>query len=451
MLYSFISILSWVILWYFIILNMGYIILLIASIPDIFFHYKESELGKILSLTDSRAMPPVTVIIPAYNEEFNILEMLYSLFKCNYPNLFIIVINDGSTDTTLKKLIDTFKLHQISTLIPPLIKTRGTVKNCYISELKINLMVVDKENTGKSDCLNIGVNLCRTPLFITFDADNIIEPDAINHIVFSMLTKPYTIAIGGAVYILNGCLYKNGEIQEVKLSHHPLIALQATEYLRSFLFSRCGWNLLGGALCYAGAFTLFEHREVLKIKGFDDYNIAQDFEIITHLHAHKREHKALYNISYTPAASVWTDVPSTLKDFWIQRMNWQKYTLKSLLKYKKMLFNPKYGIVGFYTYPFFLFGETLGAVVELTAYLSILLSWYAGILNVQMTILFFILCWGLVNFITIVTAFISFITFNKYKRLSDMFWMIFWVTIESFGFRQFHVLCKVIATIRYFW
>lgn len=450
MLIKALEILNWVILWYLIILSMGYIFLLLASISDILFHFKEVELGKIISLTDSLAMPPVTVIIPAFNEEKNILEALYSLFKSNYPNLFIIVVNDGSTDNTLKILTETFNLHKISVLIPPLIETRGEVKNCYISEFQINMLVIDKENTGKSDSLNIGVNLCRTPLFITLDADSIIEADAINNIVFSMLTKPYTIAIGGAVYILNGCTYKNGEITEVKLPHHPLYALQATEYLRSFLFSRSGWNSLGGALCYAGTFTLFEHREIIKIKGFEDHNTAQDFEIITHLHAYKRVHKAKYNISYTPAASVWTDVPGTFKEFWIQRTNWQKDTLKSLLKHKRMLFNPRYGIIGLYTYPFYLFGETLSAVVEFTAYLSVIVSWFLGILNLQWVIIFFTVCWGLVNLITMVTAFISFITFNKYMHLRDMFWMLFWVAVESFGFRQYHVICRMTATVRYF-
>lgn len=450
MLITIITIINWTILWYLILLSFGYIILLIVSIPDILFHFKESELSKALSLTDSKLLPPVTVIISSYNEADSILETLYSLFKSNYPNLFIILIDDGSTDNTLSKLIETFKLHKVGPIIPPLIKTKGKVKNCYLSEFQINMLVVAKENSGKSDSINIGVNLCRTPLFITYDADGLIEPDAIYNIVFSMLTKPYTIAIGGAVYILNGCSHKNGEIIEAKLSHNPLYALQAIEYLRSFLFSRSGWNFLGGALCYAGAFTLFDHKEVLRIKGFDRDNVAQDFEIITHLHANRREHNADYNISYTPAAAVWTDVPGNLKDFWIQRTNWQIGTLKSLFKYKKMLFNPKYGVIGLYTYPFFLFGETLGPVVEFIAYLSVLLTWYAGILDLQWAILFFIVCWGLVTLITMVTAFISFITFNKYLRLRDMFWMLFWVSIESFGFRQFHVICKVVATMRYF-
>lgn len=451
MLHELLIFLNWFILWYFIILSMGYIALLISSMPDILKRFKESDIGNINSLMNSLALPTVTVIIPAFNEEDNILETIYSIIKCRYPNIFIIIVNAGSTDNTLQKLIDTYQLEKVTPILQNNVKTLDTCRGYYISQMFNHITVIDKPNRDKSDALNMGLNACRTPLFLSVDADTIVEPEAISSIVFYMLSHPNTIAVGGAVYILNGCTFKGGQIIEEKMSLYPIYAFQTCDYLRSFLFNRSGWNNLGGALCYAGAFTLFKLQPVIDVGGYRLNNLSQDFEIITHLHARQRENKIPYQIRYTPSAAVWTDVPGTLKGYWKQRYNWQYYTLQSLMPYLRMCFNPKFGIIGIFTYPFYLFWETLGAIVEFIAYLLILLSWYLGTLDPVWTILFFIVCWGFSIFLTMATTLMNSITFNKYGRISDIAWILFYSTIEVLGFRQFNVICRVTATVRYFW
>jgi biofilm PGA synthesis N-glycosyltransferase PgaC len=439
------------ILWYFIILSLGYITLLLTSIPDIFTRFKEIEIGEISTLTKSHTMPPVTAIVSAYNEKHNILGSVYSLLKSHYPNLFVIVVNDGSTDNTLQILIDIFELHAVTIPLPSHVKSVGKVRKIYISKHHVNLIIIDKTHTDKSDSLNVALNLCRTPLFFTFDADNTIEPDAVSKIVFYTLTHPRVIAVGGAVYIRNGCQIKDGVITQAKMSLKPIVIIQACEYLRSFLFSRSGWNAFGGTLCYAGAFTLFDYQAVLNIGGFDVGNVAQDFEIITHLQSYAYKNKHHYSkIGYTPAAIVWTEVPDTMRAFWRQRLNWQDGTLRSLLRHKYICFNPKYGIIGMYTYPFFLFGETFGPVVEFCAYSLIIFSWYYGILDAKFAFLFFLICWGFFIFLTMATVLMSFITYNKYQNIKDLPRLLLLVALENFGFRQFHVACRVFATCKFF-
>src|SRR3990167_138093 len=447
---EFLIILNWSILWYLVILSLGYTIQLAAAIPDIFSRFEESEKGDINELMRSHTMQPVTVIITAYNEKNNILNAVYSVLKSTYRDVHIIIVNDGSIDSTLDKLKKIFNLEKVNAVLPKKIPTIGKVRGYYVSNYNIKVTLIDKENSGKSDSLNVALNACRTPLFITMDADSILEPEAIANIIFYMLTHENTVAVGGAVYILNGCKYEDGVIIEKKMSRRPLYALQSCEYMRSFLFSRSGWNAFGGALCYAGAFTLFDHKAVLDVGGFDQKNIAQDFEIITHLHEYQREQKNNYTIGYTASAVAWTDVPGTLKEYWNQRINWQKYTLRSLLLHKRMLFNPRYGVICLYSYPFYLFGETLGVIVEFAAYAVVLLSWYFGILDTYFAILFVIICWGFVTFLTMATALMNFVTYNQYRRLSDLLWLMLIVTTESFGYRQFLVACRVKATLIYF-
>jgi len=446
---SIIMFINWFILCFLIVIGIGYLILLLGSIRDVLLRFQEIKLGEVASTMKSHAMPPVTVIIAAYNEEEIILDSVQSVLNSDYPNTFVTVINDGSTDKTLQILINKFNLHKTSPLIPQLIPTKGMVKGYYVSDTFKNVVVIDKEHYDKSDCLNIGVNACRTPLFMTVDADTLLEPDAISEAVFYMMVKPHAVAVGGAAYVLNGCKYSDGKITEARMPRSLVPALQACEYLRSFVINRAGWNMLGGSLSFSGAFSLFEHKAIVDIGGFDLKNPANDFEIVTHLHAHKLDSDTPYQIGFTPAATAWTEVPKNLKEYWHQRSNWQWGTLRSLLLHKNMFFNPRYKIIGLFSYPFYLLVETLGAFVELAAYLSVFITWYLGIIDFYTAILFFLACWLFVTGLTMATVLISFVTYNKYQRLRDLPWLILIVTIESFGFRQFHMIARVVASLKY--
>jgi cellulose synthase/poly-beta-1,6-N-acetylglucosamine synthase-like glycosyltransferase len=220
--------------------------------------------------------------------------------------------------------------------------------------------------------------------------------------------------------------------------------------MRSFLFSRSGWNSFGGAISLSGALSLFDYESVVAIGGFDAQNTSQDFEVVTHLHEYKRSHHEPYTVAYTAAAVAWTQVPQTLLSYWKQRYHWQRDSLRSMMLHKHMFFNPRYGITGMFTYPFYLLGDLFGAVVELTAYLMLFLSWYIGILDTLWAVLFFIIAFGFITFLTMATALMSFATYNKYGRLSNLLWILLIVSIESFGFRQYSVICRVTATVSYF-
>lgn len=451
MLLSLVITINWFILWYLVILSLGYLVLFCVSVPGILLRSKETAVFKLSALLKTHMTPHLTIIVPAYNEEESILDAIYSILRSDYTNIDIIVVNAGSTDNTLEKLIAEFDLIPVTPFVHDDLKTVGKIRGHYISRFLLNFTVIDKEHTFRSDTLNVGVNACRTALCMTLDADTLLEPSAISRAIFYMLVQTHTISIGGGLYILNGCTVKEGQIVDTKMPPSFIYGFQACEFMRSFLFARAGWNAFGGSLSYAGAFTCFQRDILIKLGGFEAYNLAQDFEITTHMQAYRHEKKLPYTISFTPAAIGFTDVPGTLKTYWQQRFNWQYWSLHSLLKYKKMLFNPQYGLTGFFTYPFFLFGEILGVVVEFVAYIMIFLSWYLGILDRYWVLLLFILCWGFVSFLTMATAFINFLTFQVYQRYRDLLLMLFYIFIEIFGFRQFNVACRAYATLRYCW
>jgi len=424
--------------------------LLFTSIPDILTKFKETAIGDIDYFVGTAAMPPVSVLLPAYNEEGDIINTIESLLLSTYKNLQIFVINDGSSDDTMQKLHDNFELARTFPIISQKIKAVAKINNYYTSRKYPNLTIIDKEHTGKSDSLNIGINACSTPLFISIDADTVVEPEAISRLVFSLLSKPHTVAEGGAVYILNGCDYKDGRILRRRMSLLPLVSMQACEYLRAFLFGRTGWKPFNGPLILSGAITLFERQAVIDVGGYLKGSPGEDMEIIVNLHEYMRKHEYPYRIGYNFSAVAWTHVPTNMNELWGQRDRWHRGLIDSLLHHKKIFFNPKYGATGLVSYPFQVLAEFLGPMVEFTGYIAVIVAMYYNIINWHFAVLLFIASWGFATLITLGTTLISLISFNKYDSFKDIFILFLVVIFESFGYRQIMSLCRVIATLRYF-
>lgn len=447
---SFIFYVNMTIIWYFLAVNLCYVVLLFTSIPDIYTRFKETLVGNIDFFVGAASMPPISVIIPAYNEEKDILNTIESVLNVRYPNLQIYVIDDGSEDKTMELLFKKYELIRSFPIIQQKIKTIAQINNYYRSGNQPKLTVIDKAHSGKSDSLNIGINACTTPLFISIDADTLIEPDAISLLAFSMMSQPHTIAEGGSVYILNGCEYQNGKLIQRKMSRLPLVAMQSCEYLRAFLFGRTGWKPFNGPLILSGAITLFERQPVIDIGGYVIGSPGEDMEIIVGLHEHMRKNDFPYRIGYLFSAAAWTHVPTNMNDLWGQRDRWHRGLIDSLMCHKKMFFNPRYGATGLLSYPFQVLAEFFGPLVEFTGYVAVIVAMYYNIINWEFAVLLFISTWGFATLITLGTMLISLISFNKYQRLSDVIVLFFLVIFESFGYRQVLSLCRVVATFRYF-
>ena len=438
---------NFIAIWYFIIVNLGYIILLVACIPDIFTRFLESEMGNIDQFTNSKLLPPICALVPAYNEEGAILNTIQSLLLSNYPNLQICVINDGSSDSTMELLTETYDLIEIFPVVPQKIKTASEYR-VFSSQIFPNVTVIDKEHSGKSDSLNTGLNVSTTPLYLSIDADTLLEPNTISILAYSMLSQLHTIAEGGAIYVLNGCKYENGILEDAKMSIRPIVAMQTCEYIRAFIFGRTGWKQFQGPLVLSGALTLFERQAVLDVGGYRDVP-GEDMEVIMALHEHMRRNRFPYRIGYSLSAAAWTHVPSNFVALWSQRDRWHRGLVDSLLKNMKMMFNPAYGATGLLSFPFQFFAEFLGPVVEFTGYLSVTLSLYFQIINWEFAVLFFIASLGVSTLLTLGSTLISLISFNKYQRKSDIILLLFLVIFENFGYRQLLTLCRFIALLRY--
>ena len=393
---------------------------------------------KTLDLEDLLATagaPPITLVAPAYNEAATCVEATRSLLHLNYAEYEILVVNDGSTDATLRTLADAFELEPAPRAPTATLVTRP-VRGTYHSRRHPNLWVLDKENGGKADTLNAGLNFCRTPLFCAMDADSLLEREALTRIVRPFLEDSTTVAAGGIIRIVNGCRVQAGTVTEVRLPRSWLARFQVLEYLRAFLAGRMGWSALHATLIISGAFGLFRRQAVVDIGGYATDTVGEDMELVVRLHRWFRERHLPYRIEFVPDPVAWTECPETLRVLGRQRDRWQRGLAETLVRHRAMLFNPRYGVVGLVAYPYFFFLEMCGAAVEVAGYVTFVLAVVMHRANAPYVVAFLMVAIVLGIALSIAAVGLEELSFRRYPRTRDLLALFALAVLEGFGYRQ---------------
>jgi cellulose synthase/poly-beta-1,6-N-acetylglucosamine synthase-like glycosyltransferase len=433
------------VLFYFLALNSTYLVLFVISLVEVLKFVRRTFFSDYRQIMQSDMTWPISVLIPAHDEEKTIVETVRSMLMINYGELEIIVINDGSKDRTLGKLIDAYELRRMDRPYKRVIPT-SEVRAVYGSLAHPNLTVVDKDKGGKADALNVGINLARYPLFCSIDADSIIEDNALLRVVKPFMEKPVeTVAAGGIVRIVNGCEVKEGRVTRIALSDGALPILQVVEYLRAFLTGRVGWSNLQSLLIISGAFGLYKKQEVIEIGGYTHDTDTEDLELVVRLHEHMRRKKKPYRVVFVPDPVCWTEAPETLAVLSRQRNRWHRGLLQTLWQHKRMLFNPRYGTVGLFAFPYFVLFELMGPFIETFGYLVVIVSYVLGILDVHFFLMFLAVAVLYGMFLSIAAVLLEEISFRRYPGWIDLTKLLAYSVIENFGYRQLLSAMKVKA------
>src|SRR5690606_11945383 len=242
-----------VLLVYFVPLNGYYLVSSVLSFRALRRHSRSLNASDTAELIRHWGAPPVTLIVPAWNESANCLATIRSLLDLQYPDYEVLFVNDGATDQTMELVRTTYGLEPTERIETSRLG-RGVVRGVYRSTLDPRLWVIDKENGGKADALNTGLDRCHTHLFCALDADTVLERDALLRLCRSFLEHGDTIAAGGIVRVANGSRFEDGQVREVRLPRGTLAQLQVLEYLRAFLAGRMGWSSADVLLIVSGAF-----------------------------------------------------------------------------------------------------------------------------------------------------------------------------------------------------
>lgn len=433
---------------YFIVVNGTYTMFTIISLKDIRLHLNTITNQNIRNILSGVFYRPLSIIVPAFNEQENIVTAVKSLLSLSYPEYEVIVVNDGSTDSTLDELVRKFHLVRIEKPIS-IVLLHEPIEDVYVSLDHENLTVINKKNGGKSDALNAGINTSKFPLFCSIDADSLLENDALLRVARLFAEDKEVIATGGIVRVLNGCSMKDGVVIRMNAPKKALECFQAVEYTRSFLSGRTSWNFFDSLLIISGAFGLFRKDMVMAINGYRK-TVGEDMDIVVRLHRHCLHNKIKYKIVFVPDPVCWTQVPSDLGSLLMQRNRWHRGLMDSLWKSRGMLFNPKYGKVGFIGYPYFLFIEAIGPTIEFLGYCLLITLFLLGMINREFVILFFFLAivWGM--WLNLGSIILDNMIYKRYSSVKDLLKLFLFGLFEFLGYRQLIVVERFIATIL-FW
>jgi cellulose synthase/poly-beta-1,6-N-acetylglucosamine synthase-like glycosyltransferase len=384
--------------------------------------------------------PPITIIAPAFNEAQTIVESVEALLSLEYPDYEVIVVNDGSSDNTLQRLIDRFELRPAARLCDRA-APHAPIRGFHASPRVPRLLVVDKENGGaKSDAVNAGINASRTPIICITDADTLIEPDALLRAAWPFIEDPLTIAVGGTICVSNGSKVRSGRVVEARLPTSFLALVQALEYERVFMLARVGLSRLGAMAIVSGAFGLFRRDAVLEVGGYSLGTVGEDLELVVKLHRHFRENRLPYAIRFMAEPVVWTQAPELLGDLARQRARWQRGALETFWKHRSLALNPRYGAVGLISFGQILLLDVVGPLVAFVGYVVVPLSWAIGLLAQTYFFAFLAAVFGLGMLMGVFSLIMEQIFVAKITRKRDLATMGLIAVVENFGYRQ---LCNL--------
>jgi cellulose synthase/poly-beta-1,6-N-acetylglucosamine synthase-like glycosyltransferase len=384
----------------------------------------------------SASTPPITIIAPAYNEEANIEDSVRAFLQVEYPSLQLVVVNDGSRDGTLQRLKQRFQLRPTGLVVRGDLPARAILA-LYQSRVDERLLVVDKDNGGKADALNVGINVARSPLICCVDADSVIDRRALLRMVEPYLySDDRVVAVGGTVLPANGTRIRDGVVEAMATPRSALACFQAVEYLRAFVYARMGLNRAGGNLIVSGAFGLFLREAVVAAGGYRTDTVGEDAELVVRIHRLMRERGERYRVVHIPDPVCLTEVPETLAVLGRQRDRWQRGLLDTLWLHRKMLFHPGYGAVGLLAMPMLLLFELLGPFIELAGYVWFAVTVAGAAVNRPFAVGFFLVAfvWGLM--LSAQSLILESLDRPGVRPLRQQLQLLAMAALENFGYRQ---------------
>jgi len=433
----------WFVFGFFIAFSIVHSGLLVLAAIELRRYAARSSAATLRRALRSPLAPAIAVLVPAFNEASGIADSVRSLLALDYPKIEVVVINDGSTDGTLARLTEVFDLRPVRRPTPPYLPHRP-VRGIYAPRSRLPLLVIDKENGGKADSLNAGLNFASSPLACSVDADSILEQDALAKTALPFIEDPgRTLVTAGMIRIANGCRIDRGRILEVHPPSSRFAMFQVVEYLRAFFGIRTGWAAINALLIVSGAFGLFRRDAVIAAGGYRTDTVGEDFELVVRLHRTWRDARQPYRIVYVPDPVCWTEAPEKARYLRRQRRRWHRGCLETLLIHRRMLMNPRYRAVGLVALPAMLLFEVLGPVIELSGYVVSTAALLAGRLSMVGFLLFLALAllYGLL--LTLGGIALEDASVNPRASWMDLRRALLFALGESLGYRQLMIVWRL--------
>jgi cellulose synthase/poly-beta-1,6-N-acetylglucosamine synthase-like glycosyltransferase len=429
---------AWPILTYFIVINTSFLVLIGLAALEFSRHMRRMPFADLEAVAASPLTLPVSVLVPAYNEEVGIVPAVQAMLALRYPQHEVVVVDDGSTDATAQVLIEAFDLVEVPIVVPQDVPTKGMPQTVHVpADGHTPLVLVRSTNGGRSSAINVGVNAARYPLMAIVDADSILDPDAL-----LVVSKPFAddpqrvVATGGVIRAVNGCRVVAGRVVEVAMPHGWLARIQVVEYLRAFLIGRTGWSRAGALLIVSGAFGLFRRDVVVEVGGLDVDCIGEDFELVTKIHRRMRDEHRDYRVVFVSEPVSWTEVPPTRAVLASQRRRWHRGLWEVLWKHRRMALNGRYGRIGLIGLPYFWLFELIAPALEFFGVVIVPLGLVLGVVQATYAIMFATFAYGYAIFVSVAALLLEEYSFHRYPGWRDLAIAVAACVLENVGYRQ---------------
>lgn len=442
---------GYVVFFYSTLLILSYIMLLVFAYrySTGYKHWTDDYIKHMVDSTPY--VPGVSIVAPAYNESMTIIDNVNSLLKLEYPNFEICIVNDGSKDDTLQKLIDNFDLVEVPFEYVEHIHC-APFKRLYksINAEYRRLVVVDKVNGGtKADAVNAGLNVISNPYFINTDVDCVLSRDAIYHCIFPALQDSSIIAVSGTMSMSNGSTISNGELVDIAPSSRPIPLFQDLEYKRSFLVGKMGWSYINAMNNVSGGYGLFNTEVVIAAGGYGSDSFAEDMDMLTRMIAYCCDFKRPYRVVQIPHTCCWTEGPSTVKMIYRQRVRWGRGLIQLMDQHKRILFNPKYKRLGLITFPNTFLFEFLAPIIEFVGFFTFLYLAITGAVNWGT---FFLMFGAIYAFSLMLSGFVMFYDYilgSSFTKTSSYLKLLVAAILEPMFYHPLIVVCSLIGYYKY--
>ncbi len=387
---------------------------------------------------------PISLLVPAYNEEITIVDSVSSLLNLDYKLYELVIVDDGSKDKTSETLIQAFQMKRTRRPIQMRIPCKKVLEVYEATYKNIQITLVIKENGGKGDALNAAANLSRYPYVVSIDADSLLQRDSLEKIIQPILRDESIVAVGGMIRIAQTVLMDKGKVIDYHVPWNPIVGMQVVEYDRSFLASRIFLDQFNANLIISGAFGLFKKEVLIAVGGYSTDTLGEDMELVMKINNFCINNQKKCRIAYEPRAICWSQSPSSLKDIIKQRKRWYLGLFQSLWQYRAMMNPFKAGFARMFSYLYYVLFELLSPFIEVIGLFNIVLAWQLNLLFVPFMIRLFII-YTVYNVLLSITAFFQRVYSQGIKlHFSDIIKALIMVTLETVIYR--YVLSFVRAT-----
>lgn len=387
----------------------------------ILLRFREIPAEDVFRIMRSNSLPLMTFVVPAYNEEKDIVHTVKNMLSLSYRYKRLIVVNDGSKDRTFELLKTQFGLKEIPPSYPGKLPT-GPIRGFYASDEFPELLVIDKINAGKADALNCGLNACTGEIVVCADADTLVDDSALNQLIRPFLVYPDTVAAHASIGNVNGCTIGENRILKYNFPQKLLLGYQVLDFMKGFLVERLGQSWTKGGLVIPGNFGMFNLNAILEIGGYDRTSIIEDTEVITRMHKYYLDRNKPYRITYISDIVAWTEAPETIKMLRRQRLRWYKGTTQNIWQYRSMWFNPKYRSIGLFVCPMTVF-EKIAPLIELSGFVILGLAALRTNVDVGLVFILAAISWAFGTILVFIALVIEFVAYETYNTWTDFFRM----------------------------